>query len=413
MAAIPLLTKYTKTDSRLTSTTKYTSRYASNYNGKDFKYITNTKVLAKNEKLRPTSSTDAGITPAAKKRLRYNLNMNGRIWGPGEFDTNIMTNFDRLYSIYPEYELSSLCQYVFIVRPDTNILDSVGNLVSAEASSTGPNSSPASDAYMRWMYNDHKNLLKCISGGVSGSHDFISFLVGRTESLNLADYSLKDYKMNQPFTDYNLPYASHALASQTGGQFEIAFREDEDLRIHKMFQAWTYYISAVTRNLFEPKLEHIRDNRLDYTCSVYCITCKADATTIVHWAKYTGAFPTSVPNSDLSFNLRGAPNRTVTIPFDYFYQESFNPFILVDFNKNAHITVSKTDTVGYIPVYRSQKISDMGLSAPKTGKAKYSKSAPISLGSGNALVGCPFICRTGKGANSRYELRWKKNSLTI
>lgn len=400
---------YTKTDSKMTSSWKYKPKYDKPYNKKDFQYITNTKIKSKNKKVSPKSHTDAGITSLMRKKIMFNLNMTT---GVGGYANNTATYFDRLYSVYPEHELGTLCQYVFIVRPDLNILSKNGSkLIDTSGSSIGPNSSPAKDEFFKHMHKYYPELLNNLSGNELSGHDFMPFLVGRTESLNLPDYTIKDYKINQPFTDYNLPYASHALSSQTGGQFEIVFREDDDLRIHKLFQTWLYYISGVTRNLFSPRNEYIRENRIDYACSIYCITCKADATTIVHWTKYTGAFPTSCPNSDLSFNLRGTPNNRVSISFNYFYQESLDPLILVDFNKNSQVVDNSSGKRAYVPVYRSETIEDLGMKDTRskerkmiTGKTtKFKKSAPISLGSGNGLVGAPFICKVG----NRYELRWK------
>lgn len=403
-----------KTDSHMTSSWKYKPKYTKPEGKKDFKYITNTKYSKKKQKLSPSSHADAGVTSLMDKRLKYNLNMNT---GLGNYNENIGSYFDRLYSVYPEHELSGLCQYVFIVRPDLNILEDGSNkLVSYGDNRAGylPNSSPDKDQLFRMMKKTYPYILANLSGNLleeHGKHDFMPYLVGRTESLNIPDYSLKDYKMTQPYTNYNLPYASHALESQTGGQFEITFREDDALQIHKLFQTWIYYIDGVTRNKFGPKVKYIRDNRIDYACSVYCITCKADATEIVYWTKYTGAFPTSVPNSDFSFNLRGTPNNKVTIPFDYFYQESLNPYILVDFNKNAHVTKNASKQA-YIPVYRSGTIGGIGMGESRSSErlkmtkdtTKFVKSAPVSLGSGNGLVGAPFICKIGK----KYFLRWKK-----
>jgi hypothetical protein len=414
----------TKTDSRMTSTWKYTPKYTKKEGKNDLKYITNTKIentsatfshpIGK-QKLSPSSHADAGISKKMGKAMKFNLNMNT---GKGGYKENVGKYFDRLYSVYPEHEIDNLCQYVFIVRPDLNIVqDSTNKLVSLGDSRADylPNSSPDKDQLFRYMKKAYPYILYNLSGTELSGHDFIPYLVGRTESLNLPDYTIKDYKMNQPFTNYNLPYASHALESQTGGQFEITFREDDDFQIHKLFQTWLYYIDGVTRNKFGPKVKYIKDNRIDYACSVYCITCKADATEIVYWTKYTGAFPTSVPNSDLSFNLRGSPNNKVTIPFDYFYTESLNPYILVDFNKNAHVT-SNASKQAYIPIYRSGTVSSIGMAESRSKERKavtkvrdglgtqFVKSAPVALGSGNALVGAPFVCKIG----NKYYLRWKK-----
>ena len=373
---------------------------------------------------KPYNDTKKGSK--ADKLMHFHLNMS---YGSGIENTS--KYFDRLYSVYPERELTSVCQYVFIVRPDLNFYapnDKDGTtLLSYSAydikSGYMPATYPANDQFIRYMQTTNPNLMRALTPKLGGGkHDFIPFLVGRTESLQLPDYTLKDYKVTQPYTGFSLPYASHALESTTGGQFEITFREDSSMRIHHLFSIWTYYIDAVTRNKLGPKMKYIRENKMDYATSVYCITCAADATRILHWAKYTGAFPTSVPNSDMSFNLRGQVNNQVTIPFDYFLAEVMNPLILLDFNKNAHVNISKKSEA-YIPVYHSGTLNDIGMEDARSShqrkydsnihsgklKTSYSKNAHVSLGSGNGLVGCPFVCKV-KNKNDKvphYELRWK------
>lgn len=354
------------------------------------------------------------------KLMRFNLNMTY-----GNTYANTLKYFDRLYSVYPSEEIDNVCQYVFLVRPDLNILSSPTDLLhisQSEMEKKGylQNSSPSNDATLKYMMQRYPNVVRSLTTYLEGGHhDFIPFLVGRTESLQIPDYTIKNYKLSQPYTNYQLPYASHALESQTGGEFEISFREDKEYRVHKLFQTWVYYIDAVTRNLFAPKMKHIIHNKLDYATSVYTITCLQDAETIVYWSKYTGAFPLTVPNSDVSFNLRGTPNNKVSIPFAYFHQEALNPYILLDFNKNSH--VQKPDKTPYVPIYRSDSLDDIGMKDYRkdddlkyisthsvNAKTTFRKSAPVSLGSGNGLVGAPFICKVkGSGGSWNYALRWK------
>lgn len=404
------------------------------YNEKD-PYITNTNVKTyKNQSDFEHNDTQEKLVlgPGEREKLipknvwksiNFHLNRNT---GEGAYSQNVAKYFDRLYSVSPQHEIDSLCQYVFIVRPDLNILDDDTNkLINAGNNRAGwkQNSSPHKDKFFAYMNHTYPYVLANLTGGWLTKHDFMPYLVGRTLSLSLPAYTLKDYNMNQPFTNYNLPYASNALASQTGGTFEISFREDINMKIHKLFQTWVYYIDGVVRNKFSPKIKYIRDNRIDYASSIYCITCKADASEIVHWTKYTGCFPTSVPNDDFSFNLRGEPKKEVTIPFDYFYVESLNPYILVDFNKNAHIENDSSKTP-YIPIYSQTDISKIGLSDKRTAYQKqlqtncmlnarsdgtgldggYRPTSEVVMGTGNRLVGCPFIVRVGK----KYYLRWKR-----
>jgi len=282
-------------------------------------------------------------------------------------------NFDRFYSIYNELELDRLIQYVFIVRPDLNILDENDQLPET----------CKNDNYLKYIKNNHGLIFKCLTDRLSDSHDFIPFLVGRTESLQIPDITLKTNTINQPFTNITMPYAVNMWESLTGGTFDITFREDNELRVHKLFQTWIYYIDGVTRNLFPPKSKYINYNKFDYMSSVYYIICKPDGQSVVWWNKYTGVFPTSVPNSDLSFNLRGSVDNKVTIPFTYFMQDvPLNPMILLDFNKNsAGERNYNTDNP----------------------KREFTKGYDSDvLGMGNGLVGSPFI----SGSIYNPKLNW-------
>lgn len=383
------------------------------------KYITNTKTLKKNQTFSPDSFTSTHNK--VNKLVEYEMNMTY-----GKSKTNTELYFDRLYSVYLDLEMDNLCQYVFMVRPNLNIFmdNNPSKLAKLTESQINAgfyaNSSPSKDQFFRYMKKTYPYMLQSLTYELPGNHDFIPYLVGRTESLQIPDYSIKGYTMNQPYTNYELPYASHGLDSSTGGDFDITFREDNELKIHKFFQTWLYYIDGVTRNRFSPKTKYIMHNKIDYATSVYCITCKADAETIVYWTKYTGAYPTTVPNSSLSFNLRGSVDNKITIPFRYFLQEAMDPYILIDFNKNAHVT--KPNSQGYMPVYRSDTMKYTGLKDYRTSTQKKLDSklenanvrvnlnTPAMLGSGNGLVGSPFICKVKEGGKYVYKLRWKRVS---
>lgn len=373
-----------------------------------------------------SSKRFSDVHPIVMKNIYFHMNMSY-----GSSYANTATYFDRLYSVYPSKELDSVCQYVFIVRPDLYIFNRNMKVRNGTALmsytqkqlNTGyrPNSSPSRDEFIKMMYRQNPLMVKSLTRELSASHDFIPFLVGRTESLQVPDYSIKTYQLNQPYTNYNLPYASHALESMTGGQFEVTFREDNNYHVHKLFQTWLYYINAVTRNMFGPHMDHIRHNIIDYATSVYCITCRPDAKTIIYWTKYTGAIPTSVPNSDTGFNLRGTVNNKVTIPFSYFHQESLNPYIIYDFNQNSHITKDTKLPIkseGKLNDYAHAMLGEIGIADSYENDSQYNLNdsrqswlqssfdvgAPVSLDMGNGLSGRPYI--TKNKSTQLYELHW-------
>ncbi len=284
---------------------------------------------------------------------------------------SMFQNFDRFYSVYPNIELTDLKQYVFLVRPELNVLsDSNPNKVSDTCSK---------DNWMKLMAKDNNIMMRHLTTALDPNHDFMTYLVGRTESLQIPDYSLKNYSISQPYTNFLMPYATNAIESRTGGTFDIIFREDNMLRLHKLFYTWMYYIDGVSRDIFKPKYKYIIYNKFDYVTSVYHFVCAPDGESILWWSKYTGCTPINVPNSDMSFNLRGSPDNKLAISFAYFLHEAMTPDILADFNENSRASMNQ-----YVPTYDE-----------------------YSHGTGNALVGAPFIHRRDSEAY-QYYLRWRR-----
>lgn len=313
----------------------------------------------------------AGYIPVEFSRSKDGGKMNDNV----QIDLNMATpsfqtmyqNFDRYYSVYPDKELVDLKHYIFMVRPELNILSETNPRQISETC--------AKDSWMQYMVRDHNVMTQHLSTSLDAEHDFMPFLVGRSESLQIPDYSLRNYTISQPYTNYLMPYATNAIESKTGGSFDITFREDNMLRIHKTFYTWLYYIDGVSRNVFTPKKKYILYNKFDYVTSVYHIVTAPDARTILWWDKYTGCIPINVPNSDMSFNLRGGTENKISISFAYFIHEALTPDIFVDFNKNSRAAMNM-----HVPVYNE-----------------------VIHGTGNAFVGAPFIQRQG----SAYYLRWR------
>lgn len=277
-------------------------------------------------------------------------------------------NFDRYYSIYPDLESAGLRQYVFIVRPDLNILDEKNPNFVSEACKK--------DNMINNLVKTNNIVMRQLTDQLSTEHDFMTFVTGRIESLQIPDMTIKNYSISQPYTNLLMPYGGNAWESKTGGTFDITFRDDRYLRLHKMFQVWVHYIDGVTRNSLYPKQKYTIYNKIDYATSVYYFICDVDGETLLWWSKYTGAFPITVPNSDLSFNLRGSYDARLSIPFVYFYHEALNVEILHDFNRNAN-PLNRT----YINSYN-----------------------PDVVGTDNAMAGAPFIYR--KNTASNFKLRW-------
>lgn len=276
--------------------------------------------------------------------------------------------FDRFYNIDLANEGPSNRHYIFICRPDLYLVEENGTGLNLSTKSR-----VAYDPFFMYLAQHHPQIIGSLTGEFAGIgnltrttasaatgsgygnsintdgtrvkingvdrqltiHAFIPFLTPRIESLQLPDYTIKQNTLVQPYTKYSIPYSTSAIESSTGGSFDITFREDRFLSIHKLFYAWIYYMNGVMKDIFCPKDRYLMYNAIDYATSIYDFIVDDTGENVVYWAKYTGAIPTSVPMSDLSFNRNGAAESRISIPFSYFYCEHMNQEILLDFNYNS------------------------------------------------------------------------------
>ena len=300
---------------------------------------------------------------------------------------SLYQNFNRSYNVFPNEEMESLYHYIFFVRPNCNIVTGTAGKSGMVTENT--------DSYMEEMFKYHNIVYRSLTNSLSTYHDFIPWLVGRTESIQIPDKTIKNYTISQPYTNYLMPYAGTSTESETGGTFDVTFREDRQLRVHRLIDLWIYYMDKVAKGIFKPNRDvtiKCKPIRFDYMSSVYHFVCRPDGETVIWFDKYTGVFPLSSPNSDLSWNLHGGNiDNKVTIPFAYFMHEVNNPDILIDFNTN----ISIYDYGRFVPWSYTRTNAK--------GNFYGTKNVPQTYG---GQVGVPFILMTNNGYT--IKLKWQK-----
>lgn len=276
-------------------------------------------------------------SPDYKLKTEYGVSesFSDVIQGRGVFDVSA---FNRYYKVFPADEMAGLIKYVFIVRPDCNMDYCVNN-----------------DPYYKDLALNHPRVIKSLTQsfgslkshsqnelGLTPSHHFIAWLVPRTLSYSIPDFELKVYDYEQPYTNFHTGYAGNGNDSRSGTTVDLSFRENKNLEITKLFDAWIKYIDGIQIGQYSPKQQYVTSRItdgsviLDYTTSVYEIACLPDATTIVYIHKTTALFPTGVPHSMWSHDGGGySSNNNVSIRMSGGLPEAFDPAIMADFNYNA------------------------------------------------------------------------------
>lgn len=249
--------------------------------------------------------------------------------------SSFYNDFTRYGKIFPDEEQSSLTRYVFLVKPDCNIIGDDGQL--------SKESNVYEDPTFQYLYETSPGMLDqlCNSSYRSRSvnrtnHDLIPFLVGRTNNFSVGDYSLSTYEDSQVFTGYKFVYPGNANVSQSGVQFDLEIRDDSNMNVLKFFYAWCYYIDGVVKGKFIPRNEYVGSKIADYMTSLYYFVCGPDGSEILYYHKIVGCFPTGVPFSFYSMNGGGGTDvPRLSFNFTGAAPESLNPIILSEFNANV------------------------------------------------------------------------------
>lgn len=327
-----------------------------------------------------------GMNSAYSRNDTYGGNVNG-------LDAEMAT-FNRYGVLFADDEMSSSLGYVFMVRPDLNIVyDASGGMSNLTLSAeTG------ADLYLAFLSKMDPTILMCLTQLHTGGyhHQFIPILYDRVDEYQIPNVELATHEMTQPFSGFKTIYAGNSNGSQTGCQFEIGFRESADLRVTKLFQAWINYINGIALNLFRPKDKYLQakytdgSQVIDYATSIYFIRTKPDGE-IIFFHKVTGAFPTQVPLSQQSYNRGGSPDNKITVSFTGGYPESMNPITMAEFNWNS------------LGDLRGANIT----LAPHYNKEGFGGNSCT----GDLFTGSPLIFRSTDGRNKFY-LAWQKYEAT-
>lgn len=322
--------------------------------------------------------------------------------------------FNRYGMIFPDDEIDNFITYVFMVRPDLNIVTFNGGASSVRTATLSKYAQADPVLNQFFQTQEDREILGMLSSGYSTYHDFIPILVGRTSSLPIQDYEIRNDAVGQLFSNYKYYIPGKADESTSGISFSMDFRDDNNLSVAKLFYIWEYYIHQVMNGQLYPTDDHRRNKVADYYTSIYLILCGADGQEVKYFAKITGAIPTGVPLSDFSFNRNGAPDTTRSISFVAATIEHWNPTIMTEFNYNAHmiqnIQSNGTGSSTNLGENNQNIYYGSSIGKPVTTSAMRSAFEPshdANLNSATLITGSPVLI---SGTDGKPYLQWIKYS---
>ena len=206
--------------------------------------------------------------------------------------------------------------YVFVTRPDLNVLDAAASKMLGVGSPMAPN-----------VLAEH----------LSGGTGFIKLLTNLAQGFQSQDVVLDVYQVAEGWDGAKVTVPKSTLNSRQDGTIQLEFDEHVGTPVTLLHKIWVDYIEAVTRGALFPKTapDYVKNRVLDYAVAIYCFQTLPDGQTIQFAMKLTGAFPTAVPFSAFKGQVGATEAIRVTVPYAYSYMEAMDNAIFSEFNKAA------------------------------------------------------------------------------
>lgn len=252
----------------------------------------------------------------------------------------MFNSFNRNKTAFPDKDLNKTFAYVFFTRPDLNILKrgvSAKDLVLTEQVKM--------DGKYGFVYHNNPWAMKSLVGAGNSTHKFMPFLSNEALSFEVSDTVIKTYEHGETYNGNKVMYGLSDQESHCAGEMSIRYIDTVNLDVFKLHLIWVDYINKVSRGIFEPKSDYIKNHILDYAASCYYFLCGADGMTILYWQKLTGVFPINTGENTFSWDsgtLLAKPE--LNIKYVYSFKAPMDLFSLYEFNNLTDISAKGKKT---------------------------------------------------------------------
>ena len=209
-----------------------------------------------------------------------------------------------------------------------------------------------------------KEIIRELSYKDWASSQFIKAITNSANSIDIPDSVLETVDSFETKQGYRMPLPVHSTASESSGTLNIPLTETKNLDLMKIVSLWKKYCENISDGTFSANPDMIISGSLDYTSSIYYFLLDGDGRTIKYWAKFTGCYPTNIPDSSFKWS-RGEKNLIeFDITFAYAHKEAMNPRILEDFNRVSLHNLNfyeNSEDLDYDPIKNSELLDSAKL----------------------------------------------------
>jgi hypothetical protein len=267
------------------------------------------------------------------------ISVNRDLFGDTIFEYN-EKYYNRFKLEYPDYRLAKSNTHIFICKPECNIFNPDGTLLSQFRNNNNwnhlANKDPRNDAI---LYN-------LTSINTPYETDFNFLLSNNIIGAEINDKFISSGEYGKSLTGHSIQYGKSNVLSKVGDSVTLTFKDNAKFSIYKYHQFLNDYISGVYRGKYEPSMDSILNKSLDYVVPMYSITTGPDGSEILFWSKHYGLFPLNTNANLFSFGSGDyLKNVTLSINYKFSTLEQYDIFNLVEFN--AHSIAARSNGKKY------------------------------------------------------------------
>lgn len=238
---------------------------------------------------------------------------------------DIYQKFKRVATLDPYRRLNYTKEYLFFTKPDLQILDGVNGQLRSEVSNV---------PIFEYIYRYYPYILPQLQiSADSNTRPFMNIMSNFVSSnLELpAIQAANDFESPQNIHGTKITFRNTSYASDDGYEFSLDFRDTKYLELYLLLKAYDEYENRKTYGQITVPHSFVEEKIIHDQFSIYKFIVDEDFTSIIFWAKVTGAYPKNVPRDTFS-DLQENGGIQYSVNFKGAFVEEMDYDLLTDFN---------------------------------------------------------------------------------
>lgn len=244
--------------------------------------------------------------------------------------------FARHSRIDPYSTVGLTKEYIFMTKPDLYIFNRTGaSIDNIGVSDNTLNPISASNSIFRYAHIRNPDVLDQLVFSRNTSEPFMNLISNqKISNIDLPDISTSaDYETGKNIMGSSMYYRGSSYESDEGHEFSIEFLDTKNLDVYMLLKLYDEYERMKHYGLIYQNNSYYTANKtLHDQMTLYKFIVGPDGQSIIHFSKYYGVYPKSVPRGAFS-DMPEDGNLKYSVNFRSIFVEDMDLAIITEFNE--------------------------------------------------------------------------------